>query len=192
MVVQERHTAPVGDRVGFFARNDEYGEAARRNGGRGPRKVPVAFGQSPKAAGTFRGPLPSFLRAASPYPSFRAKKPTRSPTGAVCRSGTRLPVHSRASPHPEGKAVRLFRISSTRHRHLAGRGQGAKRPCRCDQQRNPRVSGGTWGNPDRTSAASGPDNTDSRFRRRSGGSGGRRRGCSRRVRHRGRATPYTL
>ena len=121
-----------------------------------------------------------------------AKKPTRSPTGAVCRSGTRLPVHSRASPHPEGKAVRLFRISSTRHRHLAGRGQGAKRPCRCDQQRNPRVSGGTWGNPGRTSAASGPDNTDSRFHRRSGDSGGRRRGCSRRVRHRGRATPYTL
>ena len=32
----------------FFARNDEYGEAARRNGGRGPRKVPAAFGQSPK------------------------------------------------------------------------------------------------------------------------------------------------
>ena len=120
------------------------------------------------------------------------KKAGFAPTGAVCRSGTRLPVHSRASPHPEGKAVRLFRISSTRHRHLAGRGQGAKRPCRCDQQRNPRVSGGTWGNPDRTSAASGPDNTDSRFRRRSGGSGGRRRGCSRRVRHRGRATPYTL
>ena len=27
-----------------------------------------------------------------------AKKPTRSPTGAVCRSGTRLPVHSRAFP----------------------------------------------------------------------------------------------
>ena len=27
-----------------------------------------------------------------------AKKPTRSPTGAVCRSGTRLHVHSRASP----------------------------------------------------------------------------------------------
>ena len=27
-----------------------------------------------------------------------AKKPTRSPTGAVCRSCTRLPVHSRASP----------------------------------------------------------------------------------------------
>ena len=27
-----------------------------------------------------------------------AKKPTRPPTGAVCRSGTRLPVHSRASP----------------------------------------------------------------------------------------------
>ena len=156
--------------------------------GHGPRD----FWLLPKAAGTFRGPLPPFLRAASPYSSFRAKKPTRSPTGAVCRSGTRLPVHSRASPHPEGKAVRLFRISSTRHRHLAGRGQGAKRPCRCDQQRNPRVSGGTWGNPDRTSAASGPDNTDSRFRRRSGGSGGRRRGCSRRVRHRGRATPCTL
>ena len=32
----------------FFARNDEYGEAARRNEGRGPRKVPAAFGQSPK------------------------------------------------------------------------------------------------------------------------------------------------
>ena len=47
-VVQERHTAPVGDRVGFFARNDEYGEAARRNGGRGPRKVPAAFGLCPK------------------------------------------------------------------------------------------------------------------------------------------------
>ncbi|WP_337747981.1 hypothetical protein, partial [Victivallis vadensis] len=31
------------------------------------------------------------------------------PTGAVCRSGTRLPVHSRASP-PEGKAVCLSRI----------------------------------------------------------------------------------
>ena len=39
-----------------------------------------------------------------------AKKPTRSPTGAVCRSGTRPPVHSRASP-PEGKAVRLSRLS---------------------------------------------------------------------------------
>ena len=32
------------------------------------------FGQSPKAAGTFRGPRPPFLRAASPYSSFRAKK----------------------------------------------------------------------------------------------------------------------
>ena len=31
------------------------------------------------------------------------------PTGAVCRSGTRLPVHSRVSPL-EGKAVRLSRI----------------------------------------------------------------------------------
>ena len=48
MVVQERHTAPVGDRVGFFARNDGYGEAARRNEGRGPRKVPAAFGLCPK------------------------------------------------------------------------------------------------------------------------------------------------
>ena len=54
MVVQERHTAPVGDRVGFFARNDEYGEAARRNGGRGPRKVPAAFGNRQKS----RGPWP--------------------------------------------------------------------------------------------------------------------------------------
>ena len=32
----------------FFARNDEYGEASRRNGGRGPRKVPAAFGLCPK------------------------------------------------------------------------------------------------------------------------------------------------
>ena len=48
------------------------------------------------------------------------------PTGAVCRSGTRLPVHSRASP-PEGKAVRLSRISSIRRRHLAGRVPRAKR-----------------------------------------------------------------
>ena len=37
------------------------------------------FRQSPKAAGTFRGPLPPFLRAASPYSSFRAKKQ------ALCR-----------------------------------------------------------------------------------------------------------
>ena len=34
------------------------------------------------------------------------------------------------SPHPEGKAKRLSRISSIRHRHLAGRGAGAKRPAR--------------------------------------------------------------
>ena len=47
MVVQERHTAPVGTKPAFL-RSDEYGEAARRNGGLGPRKVPVAFGQSPK------------------------------------------------------------------------------------------------------------------------------------------------
>ena len=46
--IQESRTVPIGDRVGFFARNDEYGEAARRNGGRGPRKVPAAFGLCPK------------------------------------------------------------------------------------------------------------------------------------------------
>ena len=35
-------------------------------------------------------------------------------------------------PRPEGKPERFYRLSSTRRRHLAGRGQGAKRPCRCD------------------------------------------------------------
>ncbi len=84
------------------------------------------FGQSPKAAGTFRGPLPSFLRAASPYPSFRAKKPTRSPTGAVCRSCTTMPVSIRASP-PGGKTGTVFPALSIRHRHLAGRVPRAKR-----------------------------------------------------------------
>ena len=48
------------------------------------------------------------------------------PTGAVCRSCTTLPVSIRAPP-PEGKAVRLSRISSIRHRHLAGRVPRAKR-----------------------------------------------------------------
>ncbi len=52
--MQERHTAPVGDRVGFFARNDEYGEAARKNGGRGPEKYPQLLGKAQKS----RGPWP--------------------------------------------------------------------------------------------------------------------------------------
>ncbi|WP_302811835.1 hypothetical protein, partial [Victivallis vadensis] len=43
----------------------------------------------------------------------------------------------RSLPHPEGKPERFSRISSIRRRHLAGRGAGAKRPARCDQQRNP-------------------------------------------------------
>ena len=33
-------------------------------------------------------------------------------------------------PHPEGKPERFSRLSSIRHRHLAGRGAGAKRPAR--------------------------------------------------------------
>ena len=60
------------------------------------------FGLCPKAAGTFRGPLPPFLRAASPYSSFRAKKPTRSPTGAVCCSCITLPVSTGVSPTRRG------------------------------------------------------------------------------------------
>ena len=36
----------------------------------------------------------------------------------------------RSLPLLEGKACRLSRLSSIRHRHLAGRGAGAKRPAR--------------------------------------------------------------
>ena len=40
-------------------------------------------------------------------------------------------------PPPEGKAKRLSRISSIRHRHLAGRGAGAKRPARSERSEIP-------------------------------------------------------
>ena len=64
------------------------------------------FGLCPKAAGTFRGPLPPFLRAASPYSSFRAKKqalcrpercaapvqPCLSPSGLPPSGGETVPV----------------------------------------------------------------------------------------------------
>ena len=43
----------------------------------------------------------------------------------------------RSLPHPEGKAKRLSRISSIRHRHLAGRGAGGEAPCSLRKERNP-------------------------------------------------------
>ena len=64
------------------------------------------------------------------------KKAGFAPTGAVCRSGTTMPVSIRAPPSSEGKAKRLSRISSIRRRHLAGRVPRAKRLGR--RRRNPR------------------------------------------------------
>ena len=63
-----------------------------------------------------------------------AKKPMRSPTGAVCRSCTILPVSIRAPP-PGGETGTVFPVLSTRRRHLAGRVPRAKRLGR--RRRNP-------------------------------------------------------
>ena len=54
------------------------------------------------------------------------KKAGFAPTGAVCRSGTRQPVHSRASPTRRENRPG-FPGSRTRRRHLAGRVPRAKR-----------------------------------------------------------------
>ena len=107
-----------------------------------PKKLPPFghrprdFWALPKSCGYFSGPHPPFLRAASPYSSFREKS-------RLCADRSGVPLlynHAclyRSLPHPEGKAKRLSRISSIRHRHLAGRGAGAKRPARSERSEIP-------------------------------------------------------
>ena len=64
------------------------------------------------------------------------KKIGSAPTGAVCRSGTRLPVHSRASPTRRENRPG-FPGSRTRRRHLAGRVPRAKRLGRSKRSKIP-------------------------------------------------------
>ena len=101
--------------------------------GHGPRD----FWAKPKSCGYFSGAPPSIPPCGFAVLVIPGKKAGFAPTEAVCRSGTRLPVHSRPSPHPEGKAFRLSRISSIRRRHLAGRVPRAKRLGRSERSEIP-------------------------------------------------------
>ena len=62
--------------------------------GHGPRD----FWAKPKSCGYFSGAPPSIPPCGFAVLVIPGKKAGFAPTGAVCRSGTRLPVHSRASP----------------------------------------------------------------------------------------------
>ena len=71
------------------------------------------------------------------------KKAGFAPTGAVCRSGTRQPVHSRASPTRRENRPG-FPGSRTRRRHLAGRVPRAKRLGRSERSEIPVQEICTW------------------------------------------------
>ena len=72
-----------------------------------------------------------------------AKKPTRSPTGAVCRSCTTMPVSTGASPSRRERRY-AFPGSRTRRRHLAGRVPRAKRLGRSERSEIPVQEICTW------------------------------------------------
>ena len=88
-----------------------------------------------KSCGYFSGAPPSIPPCGFAVLVIPGKKAGFAPTGAVCRSCTLHACLYQGSPHPEGKPERFSRISSIRHRHLAGRVPRAKRLGR--QRRNP-------------------------------------------------------
>ena len=108
--------------------------------GHGPRD----FWALPKSCGYFSGAPPSIPPCGFAVLVIPGKKAGFAPTGAVCRSCTLLACFYRSLPSPEGKAVRLSRLSSIRHRHLAGRGAGAKRPARSERSEIPVQETCTW------------------------------------------------